>query len=232
MASVTLRGLTKTFDAGARPALQELSLEVRDGEFLVLLGPSGCGKTTALRCIAGLEEPSSGEVLIGGGGRPRLRPPARGRALGVVAHAVHPPPPPRGRVGLLRAGSGRPAPASGRPGGPGGAGRPWGAGATVLRLARATVEPRAYPAWRAARRAARAAPRPPYDRGVRDPRSDRGHDHGSAHGGPRGGAAAPGGHARRGVRPAGRRLRRPLHREPGNEHPEGPRAGVGGGRRG
>src|SRR5256885_9194270 len=65
MASVTLRGLTKTFDGGARPALQELSLEVRDGEFLVLLGPSGCGKTTALRCIAGLEEPTTGEVLIG-----------------------------------------------------------------------------------------------------------------------------------------------------------------------
>src|SRR5438132_8825946 len=65
MASVTLRGLTKTFDGGARPALQELSLEGRDGEFLVLLGPSGCGKTTALRCIAGLEAPTAGEILIG-----------------------------------------------------------------------------------------------------------------------------------------------------------------------
>src|SRR6266513_2916111 len=64
MASVTLRGLTKTFDGGARPALHELSLEVRDGELLVLLGPSGCGKSTALRCIAGLEEPTAGAVLI------------------------------------------------------------------------------------------------------------------------------------------------------------------------
>src|SRR5437870_9850363 len=88
MASVTLRGLTKTFDGGARPALQELSLEVRDGEFLVLLGPSGCGKTTALRCIAGLEEPSSGEVLIGGRDVTRLDPAARDRA--VVFHTYAP----------------------------------------------------------------------------------------------------------------------------------------------
>ena len=44
-----MKRATKTFDGGASLALQELSLEVRDGEFLVLLGPSGCGKTTALR---------------------------------------------------------------------------------------------------------------------------------------------------------------------------------------
>src|SRR5881296_2508091 len=65
MASVTLRGLTKTFDGGARPALQELSLEVREGEFLVLLGPSGCGKTTTLRCIAGLESAEEGQIAFG-----------------------------------------------------------------------------------------------------------------------------------------------------------------------
>src|SRR2546427_8624503 len=65
MASLTLRRLTKTFDADGGPALHELTLEVRDGEFLVLLGPSGSGKTTALRCIAGLEEPTAGDVLIG-----------------------------------------------------------------------------------------------------------------------------------------------------------------------
>jgi ABC-type sugar transport system ATPase subunit len=64
MASVTLRGLTKRFATGA-PALLDLSLDVADGEFLVLLGPSGCGKTTALRCIAGLEEPTAGEIRIG-----------------------------------------------------------------------------------------------------------------------------------------------------------------------
>src|SRR5882672_9221974 len=65
MASVILRRLAKRYDPEGRPALDELSLEVRDGEFFVLLGPSGCGKTTALRCIAGLEEPSAGEILTG-----------------------------------------------------------------------------------------------------------------------------------------------------------------------
>src|SRR5881628_1791362 len=65
MARVALRNLTKGFGAGAKPVLRDLSLEVSDGEFVVLLGPSGCGKTTALRCVAGLESPDSGEILIG-----------------------------------------------------------------------------------------------------------------------------------------------------------------------
>ena len=64
MASVTLRRVSKVFDGGIQ-ALQQLDLEVRDGELLVLLGPSGSGKTTVLRCIAGLEEPTSGDVVIG-----------------------------------------------------------------------------------------------------------------------------------------------------------------------
>ena len=64
MASVTLRRLSKVYDGGVQ-ALHHLDLEVRDGELLVLLGPSGSGKTTVLRCIAGLEESTSGEVVIG-----------------------------------------------------------------------------------------------------------------------------------------------------------------------
>src|SRR6058998_1542583 len=90
MASVTLRGLTKTFDGGASLALQELSLEVRDGEFLVLLGPSGCGKTTALRCIAGLEEPTLGEVLIGEREVTHLPPADRDVALVFQNYALYP----------------------------------------------------------------------------------------------------------------------------------------------
>src|SRR5439155_203343 len=90
MACVTLRGLTKTFDGGASVALQELSLEVRDGEFLVLLGPSGCGKTTALRCIAGLEEPTLGEVLIGEREVTHLPPADRDVAMVFQNYALYP----------------------------------------------------------------------------------------------------------------------------------------------
>ncbi|MDQ3812804.1 MAG: sn-glycerol-3-phosphate ABC transporter ATP-binding protein UgpC [Armatimonadota bacterium] len=69
MARVQLRNLRKVFtDAQSKKevvAVNNLNLEIHDGEFLVLVGPSGCGKTTALRMVAGLEEASSGEILIG-----------------------------------------------------------------------------------------------------------------------------------------------------------------------
>ena len=58
-----VRNLTKTF--GNVVAVNNVSFEVKDKEFLVLLGPSGCGKTTTLRCIAGLENPDKGEIYIG-----------------------------------------------------------------------------------------------------------------------------------------------------------------------
>jgi multiple sugar transport system ATP-binding protein len=89
MASVTLRQLTKQFDSG-KPALQELSLEVRDGEFLVLLGPSGCGKTTALRCIAGLDEPTAGQILIGDRNVTHLPPGDRDVAMVFQNYALYP----------------------------------------------------------------------------------------------------------------------------------------------
>jgi multiple sugar transport system ATP-binding protein len=63
MAQVRLDRLSKRFKGVV--ALDELTLEIADKEFLVLVGPSGCGKTTALRCLAGLEEPSGGELYIG-----------------------------------------------------------------------------------------------------------------------------------------------------------------------
>ncbi len=64
MAQVQFRGLSKRFKEVV--ALDSLTLDISDKEFLVLVGPSGCGKTTALRCLAGLEEPSDGEIVIDG----------------------------------------------------------------------------------------------------------------------------------------------------------------------
>jgi len=63
MAEVVLKNLTKTFKNVV--AVNNMNLEIRDKEFLVLVGPSGCGKTTALRMIAGLEEATEGEIYIG-----------------------------------------------------------------------------------------------------------------------------------------------------------------------
>jgi multiple sugar transport system ATP-binding protein len=65
MAEIGLTRITKVFENGV-VAVNELDLEIADGEFAVLLGPSGCGKTTALRIIAGLEEPTAGLVRVGG----------------------------------------------------------------------------------------------------------------------------------------------------------------------
>ena len=65
-AHVTLRGVCKTFNSkrGNIRALANIDLDIRAGEFLSLLGPSGCGKSTLLRCLAGLDQISSGEVLM------------------------------------------------------------------------------------------------------------------------------------------------------------------------
>ena len=62
MASVTFDHVTKRF--GDVVAVNDLSLDIADKEFIVLVGPSGCGKTTALRCLAGLEEVTEGRILI------------------------------------------------------------------------------------------------------------------------------------------------------------------------
>src|SRR4051795_2588583 len=64
VASVTFDRVSKIYDNGFR-AVNDMDLEIRDGEFMVLVGPSGCGKTTALRMVAGLEEISEGVLRIG-----------------------------------------------------------------------------------------------------------------------------------------------------------------------
>ena len=64
-AELGISRLFKAFSPGARPAVNDVSFTVAAGEIVVLLGPSGCGKTTTLRCVAGLEHPTSGEIRIG-----------------------------------------------------------------------------------------------------------------------------------------------------------------------
>ncbi|EMA48614.1 ABC transporter ATP-binding protein [Halococcus salifodinae] len=66
MATVTLDALRKEFNSGRLVAVNDVSLEVANGEFVTVVGPSGCGKSTTLRMIAGLEQPTSGRVHIGG----------------------------------------------------------------------------------------------------------------------------------------------------------------------
>jgi iron(III) transport system ATP-binding protein len=63
--AVVLRGIVKNYENASEPAVSNVSFDVVEGEFLVLLGPSGCGKTTTLRLIAGLEEADAGEILFG-----------------------------------------------------------------------------------------------------------------------------------------------------------------------
>lgn len=63
MANVSIQDIGKSF--GAVKALESLTLNIANKEFMVFLGLSGCGKTTALRCIASLETPDSGQILIG-----------------------------------------------------------------------------------------------------------------------------------------------------------------------
>jgi multiple sugar transport system ATP-binding protein len=65
MASVTFDKATRLYPGSTRPAVDAIDLQIKDGEFLVLVGPSGCGKSTTLRMLAGLEEVNSGRILIG-----------------------------------------------------------------------------------------------------------------------------------------------------------------------
>ncbi len=90
MAVLETRKLTKVFKQGAEGAVNDVDLVSREGEFLVFLGPSGSGKTTLLRMIAGLEEPTAGEILIGGRDVTRLAPRERGIALVFQSYALYP----------------------------------------------------------------------------------------------------------------------------------------------
>ena len=88
MSTLEIRTISKIF--GDVRAVDGIDLQAREGEFLVLLGPSGCGKTTLMRMIAGLEEPSSGAVLIDGQDVTGTPPRARNIAMVFQSYALYP----------------------------------------------------------------------------------------------------------------------------------------------
>lgn len=90
MASVTFEKATKLYSGVSTPAVDGIELEVKDGEFLVLVGPSGCGKSTTLRMLAGLEEVDSGRILIGDRDVTNLAPKDRDIAMVFQNYALYP----------------------------------------------------------------------------------------------------------------------------------------------
>ncbi|MGH3390892.1 MAG: ABC transporter ATP-binding protein, partial [Actinomadura sp.] len=89
MTDVILNNVTKVYPGGHR-AVDDLWLHVRDGEMFVLLGPSGCGKSTVLRMIAGLEEITSGDLLLGGTVANDIEPRERNVAMVFQNGALYP----------------------------------------------------------------------------------------------------------------------------------------------
>src|SRR3569623_583953 len=89
MAEIVLDRVTKSYTGGAT-AVQDLSLTIADGEFIILVGPSGCGKSTTLNMIAGLEEISSGELRIGGERVNDKAPKDRDIAMVFQSYALYP----------------------------------------------------------------------------------------------------------------------------------------------
>jgi multiple sugar transport system ATP-binding protein len=89
MAEIVITGLSKIYGNGTA-AIQDFNLQVADGEFLVLVGPSGCGKSTVLRCIAGLEQPTSGTIAINGQVINDLPPQDRDLAMVFQTYALYP----------------------------------------------------------------------------------------------------------------------------------------------
>src|ERR671921_2426335 len=89
MAEIVLDHVTKRYPDGFE-AVKKMSLDIKDGEFMILVGPSGCGKSTALRMIAGLEDISEGQMLIGDRVVNNLAPRDRDIAMVFQNYALYP----------------------------------------------------------------------------------------------------------------------------------------------
>ncbi len=220
MAEITMKNVVKQYGDGF-PAVNDVSLDIADGEFMILVGPSGCGKSTLLRMIVGLEDITSGDMLIGGERVNDKAPRDRNLAMVFQNYALYPHLT-RVREHRLPAAAARracsdeeirskvedggrdarahraPRPQAGqplrRPAPAGGHGPGHRARGRRVPVRRAAVQPRRQAARPDAHRdPAHAAPDGHDDR-VRHPRPDRGHD-----------ARRPGGRAAQGRAPAGRR---------------------------
>ena len=244
--SITLNEIDKVYENGFH-AVHKLSLEVADGEFLVLVGPSGCGKSTALRMIAGLESISAGELRIGDKVVNDLEPKDRDIAMVFQSYALYPHLTVRNNIAFAlklkkmpkaeinerveKAAEDprahrepRPAtrPAVGRPAPAGGDGSGDRAPAAGVLDGRAAVEPRCQAPGADARRGLQDPALAQRHHRLRDPRPDRGDDDGRS--GRRAVAWLPaaGRHAAEPLRPPRQPVRRRLHRlaadEPARSH--------------
>ena len=248
MGRVALEHVSKRFDDVA--AVDDLSLDVADEEFLVLLGPSGCGKSTALRMIAGLEDPTAGTITIGDRVVNDVEAKDRDIAMVFQSYALYPHMTVRRNIEFpLRSREGARATERAAVGG---RTRPRASGsrrcstasrrssrvanASASRSARAIVRrPQAFlmdeplsnldAKLRRAdpRRAGGAAAAPGRDRRVRDPRPGRGDDDGPPDRGARPRRAPAGRRTAGRLRPAGQPVRGPVHRQPADEHRHRPR---------
>ena len=88
MGSITLEHVNKSF--GEVQVIPDISLDIKDGEFIVFVGPSGCGKSTLLRLIAGLEDTTSGRILLDGEDMTKAPPARRGLAMVFQSYALYP----------------------------------------------------------------------------------------------------------------------------------------------
>ncbi|MEF8825733.1 MAG: ABC transporter ATP-binding protein [Halapricum sp.] len=92
MGDLEIRNLTKVFhdDSGDIVAVDDFDVEIEDGELIVLVGPSGCGKSTTLRCVAGLENPTSGDIVLDGDVVTDKKPKNRNMAMVFQSYALYP----------------------------------------------------------------------------------------------------------------------------------------------
>ena len=246
MAGITFQAVTKQFPDGT-VAVNALDLEIDDGEFMIFVGPSGCGKTTALRMVAGLEHPTSGEILIGDRVVNDLDPVDRDIAMVFQNYALYPHMTVRNNIGfplrmqniprverreriesaaeLLGIGElleRKPGRTVGRPAPARGHGPRDRPPSHVVPHGRAALEPRREASGADARGAREAAPAAGSNDAVRHARPDRGDDARRARRRAQPRRDPAGGHARRALQPAREHICGDVHRQPRHELPSRP----------